>query len=739
MRLECAIAALLLAAAAGRVAAQFPPEIRGRVFAQGTGAAVAGAEVEVLGSPAHAMSDEAGRFVLRGADPGVVELRVRAIGFRPAQRAVRAENGEVVTVDVPLVPVAVRLAAVEVRAGRDRVPAGATVIERSTIAASGARDVGELLQGEAGVVVTRRGGPGAPAELSIRGSASSEVLVLVDGVPVNDPLTGAADLSTISPTTVERVTVLRGAQSARYGPRALGGVVAIELRHPVQHELEVRAGSGAWGEQTMAGSLGARAAAGAATLTGLVTGEWRAADGDFRAAVPAVRGGGDAPRENADARSGSLLASGGIERGGDALHLRVELTDAARGMPGPIVQPTLHARQAEQRLGAVVTARSERGAWGVQAHLALQRERVRFSDALPPLGAAYDDTVRAHGAIASADVSRRFAQGDVTAGVELRRLAVDATALDTTAPGTQRLAGGWLIGRWARTVTALGDRDAMLELTAAGRVDGSSLLRGATVSPRASAALTRHVGGTGALTARVSWGDAFSPPTLADQFFHEGVRSRANPSLRPERVRNEIEGTIALDRVRAGAVELSTSLAVYRADVDGMILWFPDFRFVWSPENVDVARRGWEATARLSAAPLHATLGATIGATDVTYDEPSLSGQVAYRPRVTASVDGDITLAGTRLGATVRHVGSRRTVPGSGLNALAPFTTTDARATHELAAAGWRLAASLLVDDVFDERPAMLVDYPAPGRTWRLLFTVGRGRGDDHLLNAPSH
>ncbi|MBX6333063.1 MAG: carboxypeptidase-like regulatory domain-containing protein, partial [Gemmatimonadaceae bacterium] len=149
MRVEHAIAALMLVAAAGRVQAQFPPEIRGRVLVQGTGAAVAGAEVEVLGSPAHTVSDEAGRFVLRGADPGIVELRVRAIGFRPAQRSVRAENGEVVTVDVALVPVAARLAAVEVRAGRDGAPVGATVIERSAIAASGARDIGELLQGEA--------------------------------------------------------------------------------------------------------------------------------------------------------------------------------------------------------------------------------------------------------------------------------------------------------------------------------------------------------------------------------------------------------------------------------------------------------------------------------------------------------------------------------------------------------------------------------------------------------------
>jgi vitamin B12 transporter len=80
--------------------------------------------------------------------------------------------------------------------------------------------------------VTEDGGPGQAATLRIRGGEARHTLVLIDGVRVNDPSTGASefDLQCAGSGDIERIEVLRGPQSALYGSDAVGGVVSIITR-----------------------------------------------------------------------------------------------------------------------------------------------------------------------------------------------------------------------------------------------------------------------------------------------------------------------------------------------------------------------------------------------------------------------------------------------------------------------------------------------------------------------------
>ncbi len=84
-----------------------------------------------------------------------------------------------------------------------------------------------LLETTPGVHVRRFGGPGAPAEISIRGSSASQVVVLLDGVRLNSAQTGAVDLSTVPLDLLERIEVSRGAGSVQTGSDAIGGVVNL--------------------------------------------------------------------------------------------------------------------------------------------------------------------------------------------------------------------------------------------------------------------------------------------------------------------------------------------------------------------------------------------------------------------------------------------------------------------------------------------------------------------------------
>ena len=147
------------------------------------------------------------------------------------------------TVTITLVPVPVQLDSVTVMA-----TPGAIAIEGPDLVRRGG-DLARALDGWQGVVVRRAGnGPAAP---QVRGGSPDEVLVMVDGFPINDPLTGRADLSRISSREVATVTLVPGAQTVRAGSRAVAGVILVETRNDVRPEASGWAAS--------YGAMGARA------------------------------------------------------------------------------------------------------------------------------------------------------------------------------------------------------------------------------------------------------------------------------------------------------------------------------------------------------------------------------------------------------------------------------------------------------------------------------------------------
>ena len=109
---------------------------------------------------------------------------------------------------------------------------GARVIDRSTIDQRGAVFAADILSDMPGLSVVRSGAFGGVAQVRIRGAAPGKTLVLVDGVPVNDPaeINGAFDFSGFELSDIERIEVLSGPQSSLWGSDAIGGVIAFTTR-----------------------------------------------------------------------------------------------------------------------------------------------------------------------------------------------------------------------------------------------------------------------------------------------------------------------------------------------------------------------------------------------------------------------------------------------------------------------------------------------------------------------------
>ncbi len=111
-----------------------------------------------------------------------------------------------------------------------------TVITRKEIDAIHAEDLGEVLRLVPGLQVQQYGSYGNLTQLRLRGSEASHLLVMVDGIEVNDPFYGGFDIAHVSADEIERVEVVRGTQTSLYGADAIGGVVNVILRNSRRRE-----------------------------------------------------------------------------------------------------------------------------------------------------------------------------------------------------------------------------------------------------------------------------------------------------------------------------------------------------------------------------------------------------------------------------------------------------------------------------------------------------------------------
>lgn len=105
-----------------------------------------------------------------------------------------------------------------------------TIIEEETIKNSGARSVAELLASKGGILLSSTSGNLSDSQVKMRGfgeNSGLRVLLVVDGQPVNRPDMGGISWLEVPISQIERVEILRGSQTARYGNNAVAGVIHI--------------------------------------------------------------------------------------------------------------------------------------------------------------------------------------------------------------------------------------------------------------------------------------------------------------------------------------------------------------------------------------------------------------------------------------------------------------------------------------------------------------------------------
>ena len=235
-------ACLLGFALAGAAIAQTTGKIAGQIVDATTGEPLPGVNVLIEGTSQGTGTDLDGYYVIVGVRPGQYTLRASYIGFATErQEGIRVSVDLTTTVDFELRESVFEGEEVVVTADAIRVRKDLTSSEAritsETIDRLPVQELGQILSVQAGV--TERGG------FHIRGGRSSEVIVMVDGVPVTDTYDGSTALQ-LENDGIEELQVISGTFNAEYG-NAMSGVINVVTKEGrgdrIRGSVEAYAGS----------------------------------------------------------------------------------------------------------------------------------------------------------------------------------------------------------------------------------------------------------------------------------------------------------------------------------------------------------------------------------------------------------------------------------------------------------------------------------------------------------------
>ncbi len=377
--------------------------------------------------------------------------------------------------------------------------------------------VAERLTAVPGATIQDSGGAGQRKTISLRGASPNAVSVMLDGVLLS-PHGSAFDLSRIPMALIGEIEVLRGISSGRYTPAAMGGVVNLVTRKSDRPEVFAQTSYGSFETATM--HVGAGASIDHGEILAIAHANRSTGRFTFRYDDQPLTAGNSLQtisRENNQSMSGGAFVRYRTKILGSHIDTFFEGTAEARGLAGPVQNPSPRASQQ--------TARG-------MASGRLTRE-FESGGTLQFRSYARSDSIILRGSIFGNEAVR---QVDSSIGVEgsYSQLLADRHGLiATVSTGTDWLASSTdQDPSWGRLGIAVRDEVLLwsgnISLVAAARFDLFG--RFAVISPKVGAIFRLPSG----FSLSLNGGQASRTPSFLELYVKQGTLL-PNPNLRPER------------------------------------------------------------------------------------------------------------------------------------------------------------------------------------------------------------
>ncbi len=550
-------------------------------------------------------------------------------------------------------------------------PGSVSVITEEQIKSSEARDVGELLEKLAGVKIQSYGFNGL-CSIRVRGSSASQVLIMIDGRPINLASSGDANLSEILLDNVERIEIARGPFSVLYGPGALGGVINIITKTPskvVAPQIKLSHGS------FNTNSYKLICESGSDKMGYFVAANVDNSDG-YR----------ENSRRDAFALNGKLTYSSFTFSG--------EYFQSKTGLPGSTSWPSLTATQEDRRSSFDITYKGKWKQSNFSIKSFINQNQIVSED--HAYGTKNTIENRTYGVNFQHDIPFDLAHNLVW-GVDWKDDTVNARII-----GGERKATSGALYLQGKT-TLVPDLTSFL----GARYDINSIY-GSQISPRVS--FIYHLREFTSL--RASWGNAFRAPTMNDLYWHEdyGVWGMfGDPNLKPE-----VSSGYEVGIEHTFTPEFLGRVTFFSTQVDNLINWAPisPGSWTWKVQNIGRASmKGFEGEIK---AKFLKKLSLSLNYTYLeAIDEKEFKGKsLPYRPKNKLFVSLDYNLGpDIQFHLENQFIGERYT-NRENLDKLPSYNLLGAKITYRM---NNKLKIFLKGDNLLNEKYEDTKGYPMPG------------------------
>jgi vitamin B12 transporter len=559
------------------------------------------------------------------------------------------------------------------------------IVDRERLDQLQSATIGDALQSVPGVTVAARGGLGGQTSAFLRSGNSSQTLVLIDGVRINDLTSpnGAFDFGSLMTGNIGQVEVLRGPNSIIWGSQAIGGVVNIQSLAPVDG-FEGRFGAEYGAADTK--RVNANIAGTGGLFEGSLGGSYVDAQG-----ISALAGGTERDGFENFAGNGRLKLNisdaFNLDFRGYYNRATVEY-DSAFGI-GANALPVTRNRQFVGYIGANVVAFDGR----MQNRIAYTRTDIRRLGTDPVLFSFNNFIVR--GNIDRAEYHTAFDVNDaltLTAGLEYER-SFASTSFEGAAADVAR---NHVTSGFSQIIV-----HPLAGLTVTGGVRHDQYRDyGGQTTLGGNIAFTPNDGRT---MLRATYGEGFRAPTLS-----EGQPPYGNPDLRPETARNF---DLGFEQQILDGKALFFATYFNRRSTDLIAFSFATFQ----SENIDrVNSKGVEAgfnlnpTDRLDIQASYTLVDAVNRSAGANF-----GNRLALRPQHSGSLTVDWqTPFGLSVGSSMLLMGDSFDDASNGV-ALDGYALVGLRASLPI---NDRLELYGRVDNIFDVQYSVVAGYNSFGR-----------------------
>ncbi len=242
--------------------------LKGKILHQENDQPIEAAYIWILETRTGALSDQNGNFVLRNLCPGTYTITVQYLGHKELRKTVNL-SGSTTNQTFKLQEESVVLSGVEVHGHRDAIQTttAVTSLYGEGLLESRGESLGESLKRVAGVTTFSTGN--TISKPVIHGLHSNRIMILNNGIRLEGQQWGAEHAPEIDPFLADEITVIKGAETVRFGPEAMGGVILVNpptLPTSKKHSTEVNLLGGSNGRMA---NLAASHEGGSAKIQGL--------------------------------------------------------------------------------------------------------------------------------------------------------------------------------------------------------------------------------------------------------------------------------------------------------------------------------------------------------------------------------------------------------------------------------------------------------------------------------------